>query len=140
MVPFLHLAKLSASQHGVKSTIVTTDLNRPFFAAASCGGGDLEIRVLPFPSDTGLPEGCQNLSAVTSLSDMNELVLKLFSAVNSLRRPLEDLMEEIRPDCLVADQFFPWATDSAARFDIPRLVFHGKGFFALCFHEIRHPT
>ncbi|CAN1802927.1 Scopoletin glucosyltransferase [Linum perenne] len=132
MVPFLHLAKLFASQPGVKSTIVTTDLNRPFFdAAAGGGGGDIEIRVLPFPTDTGLPEGFQNMSAITSRADMNELVPKFFLAINSLRQPLEDLMEEIRPDCLVADMFFPWATDSAARFGIPRLVFHGKGFFAL---------
>ncbi|CAN1192440.1 Scopoletin glucosyltransferase [Linum perenne] len=136
MVPFLHLAKLFASQPGVKSTIVTTDLNRPFFAAAAASCGDLEILVLPFPTDTGLPEGCQNLSAITSRPDMNELIPKLAHAVNSLRQPLEDLMEETRPDCLVADMFYPWATDSAARFGIPRLVFHGKGFFALCAEEV----
>jgi hypothetical protein len=28
--------------------------------------------------------------------------------------------------------FFPWATDAAAKFGIPRLVFHGTGFFSLC--------
>ncbi|TKY59059.1 Scopoletin glucosyltransferase [Spatholobus suberectus] len=40
-----------------------------------------------------------------------------------------------RPNCVVADEFFPWATDSAAKFEIPRLVFHGISFFSLCAKE-----
>jgi scopoletin glucosyltransferase len=28
--------------------------------------------------------------------------------------------------------FFPWATDSATKFGIPRIVFHSTGFFSLC--------
>ncbi|CAA7024835.1 unnamed protein product [Microthlaspi erraticum] len=28
--------------------------------------------------------------------------------------------------------FFPWATEAADKFHVPRLVFHGKGYFALC--------
>lgn len=35
------------------------------------------------------------------------------------------------PTCLVADMFFPWATDAAAKFGIPRLVFHGTSFLSL---------
>ncbi|KAJ6385697.1 hypothetical protein OIU77_028808 [Salix suchowensis] len=31
--------------------------------------------------------------------------------------------------------FFPWATDAAAKFGIPRLVFHGTSNFALCAGE-----
>ncbi|CAN1831363.1 Periplasmic beta-glucosidase [Linum perenne] len=37
---------------------------------------------------------------------------------------------------LVADMFYPWAMGSAARFSIPRLVFHGKGFFMLYADEV----
>ncbi|KAK9942038.1 hypothetical protein M0R45_007728 [Rubus argutus] len=32
----------------------------------------------------------------------------------------------------VADSLFHWATDVAAKFGIPRLIFHGPGFFPLC--------
>ncbi|XVE93404.1 hypothetical protein REPUB_Repub01dG0189200 [Reevesia pubescens] len=31
--------------------------------------------------------------------------------------------------------FFPWATDAANKFGIPRLVFHGFSFFSLCASE-----
>ncbi|KAK2665038.1 hypothetical protein Ddye_003612 [Dipteronia dyeriana] len=48
-----------------------------------------------------------------------------------LQDPLEQLLKESKSDCLVADVFFPWATDAAANFGIPRLVFHGTGFFSL---------
>ncbi|CAL9022400.1 unnamed protein product [Prunus brigantina] len=34
--------------------------------------------------------------------------------------------------CPYANTFFPWATDVAAKFGIPRLIFHGTGFFPLC--------
>ncbi|KAH0854080.1 LOW QUALITY PROTEIN: hypothetical protein HID58_092615 [Brassica napus] len=46
---------------------------------------------------------------------------------------LENLLETMRPDCLIADMFFPWATQAAEKFNVPRLVFHGFGYFPLCF-------
>ena len=49
-----------------------------------------------------------------------------------LQQPLEHVLQEEHPDCVVADMFFPWATDSTAKFGIPRIVFHGLGFFPLC--------
>lgn len=49
-----------------------------------------------------------------------------------LDKPLENLLREYKPHCLVADMFFPWATAVAAKFGIPRIVFHGTGFFSLC--------
>ena len=52
-----------------------------------------------------------------------------------LQEPLEQLLKELHLTCLVADFFFPWATHVAAKFGIPRLVFHGTGFFPLCTSE-----
>ncbi|KAH7833158.1 hypothetical protein Vadar_003571 [Vaccinium darrowii] len=52
-----------------------------------------------------------------------------------LQEPVERILDQIRPDCLVADLFFPWAAEAAAKFGIPRLVFHGTSFFALCASE-----
>lgn len=63
------------------------------------------------------------------------MVTKFFLATKLLRQPLEQLLSQHRPDCLVADMFFPWATDAARKFGIPRLVFHGTSFFSLCATE-----
>uniref|UniRef100_A0A7N0TW54 Uncharacterized protein n=1 Tax=Kalanchoe fedtschenkoi TaxID=63787 RepID=A0A7N0TW54_KALFE len=64
------------------------------------------------------------------------LFLQFFQAANLLRRPLEQLLEEEMPDCLISDYFFPWTLDSARKFGIPRIVFHGTSFFAMCAMEM----
>ena len=53
-----------------------------------------------------------------------------------MQEPFEQLLLHQRPNCVVADWFFPWTTDSAAKFGIPRLVFHGISFFSLCATKI----
>ncbi|KAL6213381.1 hypothetical protein ACLB2K_012828 [Fragaria x ananassa] len=45
---------------------------------------------------------------------------------------VEQILDQHRPHFLVADSMFHWATDVAAKFGIPRLIFNGTGFFALC--------
>ncbi|CAI0557386.1 unnamed protein product [Linum tenue] len=132
MIPFLHMAKLFATK-GIKSTIVTTDLNHPFFAPAAAATPNLETTTIAFPAaeNSGLPPNCENMDSITSRPDAAELAPKFFLATASLRGPLESLLESSKPDCLVADMFFPWSTAAAARFGIPRLVFHGTGFFSL---------
>ncbi|GAV69918.1 UDPGT domain-containing protein [Cephalotus follicularis] len=140
MIPSLDMAKLFASQ-GVKATIITTPLNVPFFSksiqrASDHLGIDIDIRTLKFPAaEAGLPEGCENADAITSNEQAMGLLMKFLPATAMLQEPLEHLLQECRPDCLVADMFFPWATDAAAKFGIPRLVFHGTGFFAFCAAE-----
>ena len=52
-----------------------------------------------------------------------------------LQEPLEQLLQKCKPDCLVADMFFPWAIDAANKFGMPRLVFHGTSFFSLSASE-----
>ncbi|KAK3195844.1 hypothetical protein Dsin_027154 [Dipteronia sinensis] len=84
--------------------------------------------------EAGFPEGCENVDSFTN-SDKSkslEMIIKFFKATTMLQEPLEQLLRECRPDCLVAYMVFPWATDSAAKFGIPMLVFHGTGFFSLC--------
>ncbi|KAJ6385700.1 hypothetical protein OIU77_028811 [Salix suchowensis] len=130
------MAKLFASR-GLKTTIVTTPLNVSLFSRTVQRtqnlGFDINIRTIEFSTaETGLPEGCENADFFISQAMGWEMVAKFFVATAILREPLERLLEEIRPDCLIADMFFPWTTDAAAKFGIPRLVFHGTSFFSLC--------
>ena len=135
MIPTLDMAKLFAAA-GVKSTIITTPLNAHHFAKSlqrvTQLGLDMGILTVDFPTAAaGLPEGCENVDQIPS----DDMLPNFFSALNMLRDPLERLLDELRPNCLVADMFFPWATEAAAKFGIPRLVFHGTSFFALCAME-----
>ncbi|PRQ22973.1 putative flavonol 3-O-glucosyltransferase [Rosa chinensis] len=57
---------------------------------------------------------------------------KLVEATTMLEPKVDQILDQHRPHCLVADAVFHWATDVAAKFGIPRLVFHGAGFFPLC--------
>ncbi|XP_008245758.1 PREDICTED: scopoletin glucosyltransferase-like [Prunus mume] len=135
MIPVSDMAKLLAAQ-GVETTIITTPLNAPTFSKAtrsrktnsgSCGI-EIKIKTIKFPSqEAGLPEGCENPDSLPT----PELASNFFKAVGLLQAPLEQLLLEDQPTCLVADMFFPWATDAAAKFGIPRLVFHGTSFFSL---------
>ncbi|KAK7362600.1 hypothetical protein VNO77_04717 [Canavalia gladiata] len=128
IIPCVDLARVFASR-GIRATIVTTPLNVPLISR-TVGKANINIRTIKFPSpeETGLPEGCENAELALSA----DKIMKLLKATVLLRDPLEQVLEEEHPDCLVADMFFPWATDSAAKFGIPRIVFHGLGFFPLC--------
>ncbi|KAF2294693.1 hypothetical protein GH714_015570 [Hevea brasiliensis] len=137
MIPTVDLAKLFALR-GLKATIITTPLNAPLISKTirrTKGlGVDIDIRTLKFPSvEAGLPEGCENVDSITSHDNGSfELIFRFNKATTMLQEPLEMLLQECQPDCLVADLLFPWATDAAAKFGIPRLVFKGTCFFSLC--------
>ncbi|XP_059654558.1 scopoletin glucosyltransferase-like [Cornus florida] len=136
MIPTMDMAKLFASHGGVKTTIITTPLNAPIFAKAiqttKNMSNHIAISVIKFPAEeAGLPDGCENVDQIHS----EDMVPNFFKATTMLQGPLEHAIEEGHPDCLVADMFFPWATDIAAKFNIPRLVFHGTSVFALCAGE-----
>ncbi|KAF9675886.1 hypothetical protein SADUNF_Sadunf09G0080000 [Salix dunnii] len=139
MIPSVDMARLFASR-GVKTTIITTPLNAPFFSKTIQKtkdlGFDIDIQTIKFPAaEAGLPEGCENAEAVIANENAGEMTKKFFIATDLLQEPLEKVLQERHPDCIVADMFFPWATDAAAKFGIPRLVFHGTSNFALCAGE-----
>ncbi|XP_011000877.1 PREDICTED: scopoletin glucosyltransferase-like [Populus euphratica] len=135
MIPSVDMAKLFASR-GVKTTIITTPLNAPFFSKTIQKtkdlGFDIDIQTIKFPTaEAGLPEGCENTDAFITNENAGEMTKKFFIAITLLQEPFEKVLQERHPDCVVADMFFPWATDAAAKFGIPRLVFHGTSNFAL---------
>jgi len=132
IIPTVDMAKLFAEK-GVKVTIIATPLNAPFISKvigkSKTNDYNIHIQTMKFPcTEVGLPEGCENSESVPS----QDLFQPFFKATTLLQDPLEQLLLEQRPNCIVADVFFPWATDSAAKFGIPRLVFHWTGFFSLC--------
>ncbi|KAK2665026.1 hypothetical protein Ddye_003600 [Dipteronia dyeriana] len=52
--------------------------------------------------------------------------------MSMLQEPVEQLLSECKPNCLVADMFFIWANESATKFGIPRLLFNGSWSFYQC--------
>jgi hypothetical protein len=136
MIPTIDMAKLFASKQGIKATIITTPLNAPLLAQtiqrSQNLGVEIGVLVIKFPStEAGLPEGCESFNMAVS----HGLVLDFFKATTMLEPQIEQLLQEHAPDCLVADSFFPWATDAATKNGIPRIVFQATGFFPLCVSE-----
>ncbi|KAB1208501.1 Scopoletin glucosyltransferase [Morella rubra] len=109
LIPIVDMAKQFASR-GLKTTIVTTPSTAPLFSEAIDRNKRLGIEIgvltIKFPA-----EGV---------------------GLNLLEQPLRQLLQEHRPDCLVADMFFPWAVDVGNKYGIPTLVFNGSCLFSLC--------
>lgn len=130
MIPTLDMAKLFISR-GVKTTIIATPGFDKQVENARESGFNIGMHVLEFP-----PEKSELPDEIKSLDQISDDLMPTFAeALELLQEPVEKLLEEFHPDCLVADPFFPWAADSAAKFDIPRLVFHGTCCLSLCSSE-----
>jgi soyasapogenol B glucuronide galactosyltransferase len=132
MIPLVDTGRLFA-MHGVNVTIITTPANALLFQKAidrdASSGHQIKTHILEFPSaQVGLPKGIENFNMITS-PDMSH---KLYYAVSLLQKPIEQLFQDMRPDCIVTDMFYPWTVDSANKLGIPRLVFHGTSYFSLC--------
>ncbi|XP_020251592.1 scopoletin glucosyltransferase-like [Asparagus officinalis] len=132
ILPMLDMAKLFAVR-GLKATILTTPANSPLFQPSidrANGSGysyPIQLHLIPFPSGSGLPEGCENMSFVPS-----HLKPNFFEATRMLREPFDQVLRGLLPDCVVTGAFFPWTTDVAAERGIPRLVFYGSNYFSRC--------
>nr|AMK52073.1 UDP-glucosyltransferase [Scutellaria baicalensis] len=130
MIPMLDMAKLFSSR-GVKTTIIATPAFAEPIRKARESGHDIGLTTTKFPpKGSSLPDNIRSLDQVTG-----DLLPHFFRALELLQEPVEEIMEDLKPNCLVSDMFLPWTTDSAAKFGIPRLVFHGTSLFARCFSE-----
>ncbi|CAN1352600.1 Scopoletin glucosyltransferase [Linum perenne] len=132
MIPLIDMARLFA-RHGAKSTIVTTPLNAPLFSDKikrdAEQGLHIHTHIIDFPfAEAGLPEGCENVNHIKS----PDMLLPFFMSMHVFKQPIEDLLRLWKPDCIVADLVFHWATESAHSLGIPRLFFNGTGSFAMC--------
>ncbi|CAI9778966.1 unnamed protein product [Fraxinus pennsylvanica] len=138
IIPMVDIARLLAKR-GVIVTILTTPVNHNRFktvvARAIRSGLQIHVVELKFPTvEAGLPEGCENFDMIPSM----DLALKFFTAAGMLREQVEELLrKEMKPmpSCLISDICFPWTTNVAQNYGIPRIAFHGTSCFSLlCLH------
>lgn len=126
------MANLFASR-GVKATILTTPANAPLFQPSidrANGFGhqnSIQLLSIPFPSGTGLPDGCENMSSVPM-----HLTSRFFNSMSMFRKPFARVLRDLQPDCVVTGTFLHWTYYVAAELGIPRLTFHGSNIFYQC--------
>ncbi|XP_004252755.1 nuatigenin 3-beta-glucosyltransferase isoform X1 [Solanum lycopersicum] len=135
MIPLVDIARLFAS-HGVKVSIITTPYNALLFESsidhATELGHEISVHKLKFPSDeVGLAEGIENFSAATS----QEMAISVFMGIPLLQKPMESLIFELRPHCIVSDLLLPWTVDVAEQLKIPRLAFYPTN---VMYHCVEH--
>ncbi|KAJ7961084.1 Glycosyltransferase [Quillaja saponaria] len=140
IIPLSELARIFASR-GEHVTIITTPFNADLLQKSidedRDSGEHIGIHTVEWSAtELGLPHGVENLSNVTDL----ETGIKLHRALVLMQKQMEDFMTRNPPDCIIADTFYPWASEFANRMGIPRLIFFPGCTFALCLMEsIRSP-
>nr|ACS87992.1 UDP-glucosyltransferase family 1 protein [Citrus sinensis] len=140
LIPMIDIARLLA-QHGAIVTIVTTPVNAGRFktvlARATQSGLQIRLTEIQFPwKEAGLPEGCENIDMLPSI----DLASKFFNSLSMLQLPFENLFKEQtpKPCCIISDMGHPWTVDTAAKFNVPRIIFHGFSCFCLlCMNLLR---
>ncbi|KAJ1387583.1 UDP-glucuronosyl/UDP-glucosyltransferase [Sesbania bispinosa] len=132
MNPMVNTARVFA-KHGVSATIVTTPANALTFQKVIDSdfsyGYPIRTRLIQFPAaQVGLPEGVENIKAGTS----PEMLEKISLGIMMLKDQIELLFQELQPDCIVSDMFYPWTVESAAKLGIPRLYYYSSSYFSSC--------
>lgn len=129
----IDMARLFA-ERGVLVSLVTTPHNASRFESlisrATLTGLPIRLVQIPFPSEqVGLPIGYENLDSLPS----RDMLRNFFAAINMLQKPLEQLLEEQKPlpTCIISDKCLSWTAETAHKFHVPRLVFHGMSCFSL---------
>ncbi|KAJ0612980.1 putative UDP-glucuronosyl/UDP-glucosyltransferase, UDP-glycosyltransferase family [Helianthus annuus] len=139
MIPMIDIARILAHRNATV-TIITTPVNATRFKPAIDRAiqAKLKIQVIELQlalAEVGLPEGCENFDMIPSV----DLFVNMYASMDKLEKPSEEVLRRLTPapSCIISDNQFPWTTDLAHRFGIPRLVFHGPGCFTyLCLHIV----
>ncbi|CAH2042865.1 unnamed protein product [Thlaspi arvense] len=134
MVALVDTARLFAAR-GVTAIIITTTGNAGLFEASvrhdTAAGHEISVRALKFPAaEVGLPEGIENFSQCIPSMSRN-----LYNGIALLQKPMEQLIREIRPDCIVSDMFHPWTVDLAEELKIPRVIVYPCLAFPRCVYD-----
>ncbi|KAJ9555339.1 hypothetical protein OSB04_009953 [Centaurea solstitialis] len=140
LIPMMEMAKLIAQQ-SVTVTIVVTPRNAQRYGSvldrAIASGLPIRILKLRFPasSESGLPEECESMDDLPSLS----LFKNFMDASAKLQQPLEQVFGELKPkpSCIIADKNMIWTSDVARKNEIPWVVFDGTSCFTqLAIHKL----
>ncbi|CAH2057468.1 unnamed protein product [Thlaspi arvense] len=138
IIPLVDTARLFAAR-GISVTIITTPSNAALFQASVdrdiAIGREITVQTIRFPSaEVGLPEGIENFGAVDSI----EMAGKVNQGIFLLQKPMEELVRNGCPDCIVSDMFYPWTVDIAKELKIPRFILYATNCFYHCaFHSLR---
>ncbi|GMI96612.1 UDP-glucosyl transferase 73D1 [Hibiscus trionum] len=133
MIPMVDMARLLA-ERGVIVSLIATPQNASRFdtvvGRALESGLQIRLVKIPFPCrEVGLPIGCENLDTLSS----RDLLKKFYNALDMWREPLEQFLEQQNPlpSCIISDKCLSWTSETAQKFNVPRIVFHGMGCFSL---------
>ena len=136
--PMIDTARLFA-RHGVNVTIITTPANAlPYQKLIDNDfslGYHIRIHLVPFPAaQVGLPEGVESMKDATSL----EILDRISDGISILKSQIEVLFQDLQPDCIVSDMFYPWTVEAAAKLGIPRIFFSISSYLSDCAaHSVR---
>lgn len=119
ILPLVEIAKLFAARGAVVTLLLT-----PADAAALKIPADINIHVIHFPEED---------HEETTLSDDD--FESLLEATARLRRPFDDVLRNLSPDCVVSDMLMPWTYQVSAAHGIPRIIFEAIGFFSSCLED-----
>uniref|UniRef100_A0A0D9ZER6 Glycosyltransferase n=1 Tax=Oryza glumipatula TaxID=40148 RepID=A0A0D9ZER6_9ORYZ len=127
LIPMTDLACLMAAASTdaveVEATMAVTPANAAAIAATIAGNAAVRVVCYPFP-DVGLARGVECLGAAAAHD-----AWRVYRAVDLSRPAHESLLRHHRPDAIVADVPFWWATGVAAELGVPRLTFNPVGVF-----------
>ena len=127
LIPAIDMAKLFASR-GHRSTIITTSYFAAFLSKTVLSA-EIDVVTIKVPaSEAGLSEDVDSVHKCTT-PDMQQ---QFYAACGLLGPQTAEILRRCRPDCLVADMFFPWVVDVADELGVPTLAFHGTSCFSQC--------
>lgn len=137
MLPMIDIAK-TLTQQNIIVTIVTTPHNASRFSetfSQTHSGHKIRLLQLQFPSqDAGFPEGCENFDMLPSMS----MAFTFFYVANTLLQDqAEKAFEKLtpKPNCIISDVSFPYTSQIATKYKIPRISFYGVSCFCLVWQQ-----
>ena len=125
-IPTLHLARLLLHRQ-LSVTIFTTPANRSFIVE-SLNDTTASILDLPFSHNVAdIPSGIESTDKLPSMS----LFHSFAKATKVMQPDFENALLTLPPvNFIVSDGFLWWTLESASKFNIPRFVFYGMGYYS----------
>ncbi|CAA0363571.1 unnamed protein product [Arabidopsis thaliana] len=111
-------------------TVFTTPKNHPFISDfLLLHTPEIKVISLPFPENiTRIPPGVESTDKLPSMS----LYVPFTRATKLLQPFFEEALKNLpQVSFMVSDGFLWWTSESAAKFNIPRLVFYGINSYAV---------